>query len=83
LSRRMTRADRVAQAALGSVGARFRLHGRDPATGLDCIGLAAHALQAGGFNGEVPDGYALRGGDLARIMAALDREALIRVVDNR
>jgi hypothetical protein len=45
------------------LGARFRLHGREAATGLDCVGLIAAALKAGGFEGAVPSGYALRGGD--------------------
>ena len=34
----------VVARARGCVGARFRLHGRDPATGLDCVGLAAIAI---------------------------------------
>ena len=42
------------------VGLPFRLHGREPAHGLDCIGLAACAY---GRNAGVPTGYALRGGD--------------------
>lgn len=59
----MTRGERVAAAAIALVGARFRPHGRDPATGLDCVGLALLALRAGGFEAAVPTGYALRGGD--------------------
>ena len=62
----------VAEAALAAVGAKFRLHGREPATGLDCVGLAAWALRAGGFAGEVPTGYALRGGDADAVAALLD-----------
>ena len=62
----------VADAALSAVGVRFRLHGREPATGLDCIGLAALALRAGGYAGAVPTGYALRGGDAAAAGALLD-----------
>ena len=61
----------VADAALGAVGARFRLHGRDAATGLDCVGLAALALRAGGWDGDVPTGYALRGGDVDRVVTLL------------
>ena len=64
----------VAEAALRAVGTRFRLHGRG-AEGLDCVGLVALALQAGGHRGAVPTGYALRGGDVAM----LDR-MLVRVV---
>jgi hypothetical protein len=33
----MTVCDDLANAAAGFLGVRFRLHGRDPATGLDCI----------------------------------------------
>ncbi|HEU0043858.1 peptidoglycan endopeptidase [Sphingomonas sp.] len=70
----------VADAALAAVGARFRLHGRVPDTGLDCVGLAAWALRAGGFRGEVPTGYALRGGDAGAVAALLDR-VLVRSDD--
>lgn len=49
------------------VGARFRLHGRDPASGLDCVGLAALA-----FGRDAPTGYALRGGDAEAVAASLD-----------
>lgn len=50
----------VAQAAEQLVGTRFRLHGRDPATGLDCVGVVAAALSACGGRVEAPAGYALR-----------------------
>ncbi|WP_375393676.1 peptidoglycan endopeptidase [uncultured Sphingomonas sp.] len=61
-----------AAAALAAVGARFRLHGRDPASGLDCVGVAALAVRAGGFRGSVPSGYAIRGGDPAALAARFD-----------
>ena len=64
--------EHVAAAARALVGARFRLHGRDPATGLDCVGLVAAALTAAGWRGRVPTGYALRGGDDDRVAALLD-----------
>lgn len=69
----------VVAAARGAIGARFRLHGRDPASGLDCVGLAALAL------GEdaVPSGYALRGGDPERVAAMIDARGLARVHDAR
>ena len=65
----------VAEAALRAVGTRFRLHGRG-AEGLDCVGLVALALRAGGYAGAVPSGYSLRGGD----WGLLDR-LLVRVVE--
>lgn len=62
----MTRGERVAAAARAMVGASFRLHGRDPATGLDCVGVVALALRSAGHEGPVPDGYRLRSGDVRR-----------------
>ncbi|MBA14841.1 MAG: hypothetical protein CMN73_00590 [Sphingomonas sp.] len=70
-------------AARSAVGARFRLHGRDPAEGLDCVGLAALALRAEGYAGEVPSGYALRSGDAALVSARLDALGLMRARDMR
>ncbi|MDP3906348.1 hypothetical protein [Novosphingobium sp.] len=55
----------LARAASGLIGVRFLLHGRDPATGLDCIGLLAAALAAIGRPAVLPSGYALRMRDLA------------------
>ena len=43
--------------ARACVGARFRAHGRDPAWGLDCVGVVARA-----FAIAVPADYPLRGG---------------------
>ena len=61
-----------AAAALAAVGARFRLHGRDAASGLDCVGVAALAVRAAGHAGSVPSGYAMRGGDPADVVARFD-----------
>lgn len=67
----MTRAGRVVAAARATIGARFRAHGRDPAFGLDCVGVAAWALAAGGWRGRVPAGYALAAGEAAVAPAML------------
>lgn len=50
----------LAEAAVALAGTRFRLHGRDPETGLDCIGLLAAALTRIGRPAPLPTGYALR-----------------------
>jgi hypothetical protein len=58
----------IVAAARRAVGARFRPHGRDPACGLDCVGVAALA-----FGVEAPARYPVRGGSVAgafRIAAA-------------
>jgi len=64
--------ERVAQVASALVGAPFRLHGREAAHGLDCIGVIAAALRGAGWAGDVPSGYALRGGDPAAVIARFD-----------
>ena len=46
--------------AAALVGTPFRLHGRDPATGLDCIGLVHAALVAIGVKPVAPHGYSFR-----------------------
>lgn len=70
-------------AAREAVGARFRLHGRDPVGGFDCVGLAAFALAGGGFEGMVPSGYRLRGGDRERVVALIADLGLKAVVEGR
>lgn len=73
----MSAAERAIAAARSAIGARFRLHGRDPAFGLDCVGLAGLAARAAGFRGEIPSGYALRGGSAAAIAAAFSAAGLV------
>jgi cell wall-associated NlpC family hydrolase len=50
----------LAQAAVRLVGSPFRLHGRKPETGLDCVGLIVAALEVIGARPIAPTGYALR-----------------------
>ena len=59
----------LAEAAERLIGTRFRLHGRDPATGLDCVGLLVAALAAIGRDPPVPRGYGLRNSDIAPVLA--------------
>ena len=51
----MTRAARIVAAARATIGARFRPHGRDPALGLDCVGVAVWALAAAGAAAVLPE----------------------------
>ncbi len=61
--------------ARACVGARFRLQGREAASGLDCVGVAAIAL------GVDPGAarYALRGGDPVALAARIDAAGIARV----
>lgn len=56
----MTGGGPLAAAATQLIGSPFRLHGRDPATGLDCVGLVVAALKAIGAKPLAPTGYSLR-----------------------
>jgi lipoprotein Spr len=55
---RKSEAARVVARARELIGTRFRAQGRDPAAGLDCVGLVAAAAGIA----DPPTGYALRGG---------------------
>ncbi len=49
----------LAAAAQALVGTAFRLNGRDPAHGIDCVGLLEAALTACGRQVRLPVGYRL------------------------
>jgi cell wall-associated NlpC family hydrolase len=67
-------------AAAGLIGVRFRLHGRDVASGLDCVGLVVLAMARAGVELRcVPDRYALRGGDATAMADWIAQAGLCRV----
>ena len=55
----MSDAQSLAEAAERLIGTPFRLHGRDPEFGLDCVGLVAVAMRAIGREPVTPEGYGL------------------------
>ena len=57
---------RFARAAANLIGVPFRLRGRDPSKGLDCIGLVHAALVAIDRQPITPEGYRLRNSDPSR-----------------
>ncbi len=60
MSKACTLALAFARAAEALAGCRFVLHGRNPETGLDCVGVVAAALAATGRKVRLPNGYPLR-----------------------
>ena len=73
----MTRAARsLAQAAVCFLDVPFRLHGRDPSTGLDCIGLVAAAIEGSGRSPSPPDHYALRNLDITNALMCTKKSGL-------
>lgn len=77
----MTAGARASIAALALVGAPFRLHGRDPATGIDCVGLVARAMSAAGLRVSDPVGYALRNSAIDDLLHVADRCDLVPAHD--
>ena len=59
----------LAMAAQLFVGTPFRLHGRDPATGLDCVGLVSASLSAINRPMALPTGYSLRSRDILPLLS--------------
>ena len=62
-----------AAAAAALCGAPFRLHGRDPETGLDCVGLVVAALERCGRHAMAPEGYALRALSVTPLLGFAER----------
>ncbi|MBL0115006.1 MAG: C40 family peptidase [Sphingomonadales bacterium] len=54
---------------------RFRLHGRTPELGLDCVGLIAFAYR---LDDRVPNGYSLRSRDLAHWERVIRAHGFVR-----
>ena len=71
----MTGAD-LACAAEALVACPFRLHGRDPAMGLDCVGVVVAAFAACGRTVAEPEGYGLRNRSIDRWLALAARAGL-------
>jgi cell wall-associated NlpC family hydrolase len=69
--------DAVAAAAEALVGSPFRLHGRDPASGVDCVGLVACALAAAGARPVAPAGYGLRNLGIGQWLPFAARSGLV------
>ena len=67
-----------ATAAADLCGVQFRLHGRDPATGLDCVGLVVAALERCGRRAVAPEGYALRALSVAPLLGFAERNGFAR-----
>lgn len=72
-------ATRIVEAARSLIGCPFLLHGRNPATGLDCVGLVAVCLAAAGREPLAPVGYALRNHSIERWIACAERSGLERL----
>ncbi|WHO40511.1 C40 family peptidase [Sphingobium sp. AP49] len=74
-----TKAAAIVAAARALLGVPFRLHGRDPALGLDCVGLVERALAGAGHVRTAPHAYGLRWRDSVRAEAWLSAAGLERI----
>lgn len=64
------------QIAESHIGCPFRLHGRDPQRGLDCVGLVSVCLEAIGEHINLPDDYSLRNLSADRLIAGVVKHRL-------
>lgn len=69
----------LATAAHDLIGTPYRLHGRDPATGLDCIGLFVAAMAAIGRKPHITTHYGLRNTDFSRAAPVAGKAGLKEV----
>jgi hypothetical protein len=69
--------DALAAAATDLIGTRFRLHGRKPETGLDCVGVVSASLIATGHPAIAPDGYGLRNTGVDQWLGCAARSQLV------
>lgn len=79
MSQNATRGHALAKAAATFIGVRFRLQGRDPMGGLDCVGLLACSLEVIGFQPIAPKGYRLRNTDPLRWFHCASDSGLVPV----
>lgn len=61
---RLSSGEHFARAAVSFVGTKFKLHGRRPEQGLDCIGLVHASLERIGRSPIAPQGYSLRNAEV-------------------
>lgn len=73
----MTAGEQIAAEARSLVDVRFRLHGRDPGTGLDCVGVVLACLAAAGRPLAFPPTYGLRNADISSLLALSEREDVL------
>ena len=69
----------LACAAESYIGARFRLHGRDPVTGFDCLGLVLVAMRDIGRPVRMPLRYGLRTADPERYLRLAESAGFVEV----
>ncbi|WP_114521036.1 NlpC/P60 family protein [Altererythrobacter sp. ZODW24] len=69
----------VASFAETLIGTPFRLHGRDPKTGIDCVGVVIMSLASGAGINIDPGSYDLRNLDISSGCLAADSANLIKV----
>lgn len=68
----------IADAALELVGTPFRLRGRDPVTGIDCMGLIEFALTKAGLPVRMPRTYTLRQTDAGTLFVGFAKQSGFR-----
>ncbi|MEP3052310.1 MAG: NlpC/P60 family protein [Erythrobacter sp.] len=63
------------------IGLPFRLHGRDPMQGVDCVGLLYSSLREIGRNPVLPNGYQLRNSSVSHWLSCAEMSGFNRATD--
>ncbi|WP_438728131.1 peptidoglycan endopeptidase [Parasphingorhabdus sp. DH2-15] len=71
--------EQIAEAAKQCIGSPFRLHGRCLHKGLDCVGVALHALRSVRDVPAPPDTYSLRGPGQSTVLLWAQSAGLLRL----
>jgi hypothetical protein len=79
MNSRSGEARQLVEEARSMIGCPFILHGRNPLTGLDCVGLVAACLTRIGREPLIPSGYRLRNSSLGKWLECAEGSGLGRV----
>ena len=71
---------RLAQASLQFIGCPYKFQGRDPALGLDCVGLVMASLKAINRPAIAPTGYRLRNASITPFITFAATNGLIKAL---
>ena len=74
-----SRGEALAAAATSMIGAPFRLHGRDPEFGVDCVGLVACSLESIGMHPVPPASYSIRNTSIIGLLGCAEASGLAPV----
>lgn len=77
------RGQELADAAQALLGTSFKLHGRDPKRGIDCVGLVLCSLRIIGRHPVAPPAYALRNTGIEHLLPTISANGFAQSMDSQ